>query len=314
MENNSVGNQMEQLTNGVPSEHQMNGIANDNDRTQQSRGTDDIEVFCGPLLNYRRTSDPKSDEPRWHGSVLIVTPPDRTAPQLSLRCLGSVEGSEGPHGSGVDASHSRHFPGVKLLQDPRKSFWRFAIDLPLQSFEARWQYHIPGLRDAKKDVSGQVSPKEFVVPSKAQSMRILFHSCNGFSVGTDVNEWSGPALWNDVLRIHKEQPFHVMIGGGDQIYNDTVRVSGPLQAWTKIANPKKRRTYPFPQELRAKCDQFYYDNYVTWFGSEPFAAANGQIPQVNIWDDHDIIDGFGSYTDHFMRCPVFRGIGGVAHK
>lgn len=31
-------------------------------------------------------------------------------------------------------------------------------------------------------------------------------------------------------------------------------------------------------------------------------------------DDHDIIDGFGSYTDHFMRCSVFRGIGGVAHK
>lgn len=39
-----------------------------------------------------------------------------------------------------------------------------------------------------------------------------------------------------------------------------------------------------------------------------------QIPQVNIWDDHDIIDGFGSYTDHFMNCAVFRGIGGIAHK
>jgi len=28
----------------------------------------------------------------------------------------------------------------------------------------------------------------------------------------------------------------------------------------------------------------------------------------------DIIDGFGSYTDHFMKCAVFRGIGGVAFK
>ena len=27
-----------------------------------------------------------------------------------------------------------------------------------------------------------------------------------------------------------------------------------------------------------------------------------------------IIDGFGSYVDDFMRCPVFRGIGGVANK
>lgn len=28
----------------------------------------------------------------------------------------------------------------------------------------------------------------------------------------------------------------------------------------------------------------------------------------------DIIDGFGSYPDHFMSTPVFMGIGGVAFK
>lgn len=67
------------------------------------------------------------------------------------------------------------------------------------------------------------------------------------------------------------------------------------------------------------------------YSTEPFAGANGQIPQLNLWDDHDvsktdvwhmrynllilqIIDGFGSYVDDFMRCPVFRGIGGVANK
>lgn len=27
-----------------------------------------------------------------------------------------------------------------------------------------------------------------------------------------------------------------------------------------------------------------------------------------------IIDGFGSYVDDFMRCSVFRGIGGAANK
>ncbi len=35
---------------------------------------------------------------------------------------------------------------------------------------------------------------------------------------------------------------------------------------------------------------------------------------VNMWDDHDIIDGFGSYPDHFMRSPVFSGLGGIAFK
>lgn len=125
---------------------------------------------------------------------------------------------------------------------------------------------------------------------------------------------TGPVLWNDVLRVHEKRPFHVMIGGGDQIYNDSVRVQGPLKEWTSIGNPVKRREFPFGQELRNQCDEYYFQNYVRWYSTEPFATANSQIAQINIWDDHDIIDGFGSYTDHFMRCAVFRGIGGVSFK
>ena len=105
-----------------------------------------------------------------------------------------------------------------------------------------------------------------------------------------------------------------MIGGGDQIYNDSVRVKGPLKPWTDIHNPRKRQHYPFGNELRAQCDEYYFQNYVRWYSTEPFASANAAIPQINIWDDHDIIDGFGSYTDNFMRCAVFRGIGGVSFK
>lgn len=201
---------------------------------------------------------------------------------------------------------------MKLYEDPKKAFWRFKLELPFQQYEARWEYelhHVFSNLGKKTD-----KPQTFVVPSISQSMRILFHSCNGFSVGTDIEAFSGPALWNDVLRMHDQQPFHVMIGGGDQIYNDGVRVDGPLKPWTDIGNPHKRREYPFGEKMRAECDEYYYTNYVRWYGQPPFSTANGQIPQINIWDDHDIIDGFGSYTDRFMKCHVFRGIGGVAQK
>ncbi|KAL7269797.1 hypothetical protein RUND412_007524 [Rhizina undulata] len=67
-------------------------------------------------------------------------------------------------------------------------------------------------------------------------------------------------------------------------------------------------------ELEADIDEWYYNNYVEWYNTPPFKHARSQIPQINIWDDHDIIDGYGSYTDSFMRCPVFRGIGRVARK
>ena len=51
-----------------------------------------------------------------------------------------------------------------------------------------------------------------------------------------------------------------------------------------------------------------------WFSQGLFGVANAQIPMVNIWDDHDIIDGFGSYPHHFHRCAVFTGLGSVAFK
>ncbi|KAF2473689.1 uncharacterized protein BDR25DRAFT_281614 [Lindgomyces ingoldianus] len=268
------------------------------------------EVIVGPLLNYRRMSNEKTGEPVWHGSVLVVATPGQSSPELTLSPAGAVNPAE--ENTIFTGPASRTFGADKLYEDPDKAFWRFLIELPFQQFESKWEYKVKGL--AYVDEKNTVKPQVFAVPSIAQSMRILFHSCNGFSVGTDINAWNGPALWNDVLRMHGQRPFHVMIGGGDQIYNDGVRVDGPLRPWTDIGNPHKRREFPFGEKMRAECDEYYFKNYVRWYGQKPFSNANGQIPQLNIWDDHDIIDGFGSYTDHFMKCSVFRGIGGVAHK
>ncbi|TVY75958.1 Uncharacterized protein LSUE1_G004744 [Lachnellula suecica] len=201
--------------------------------------------------------------------------------------------------------------GTKLYSDPTNTFWRFNLEVPMQQAEIQCEYDISGLEFTQGNKSGK---QHFYIPAISESMRIMFHSCNGFSVGTDEAAWSGAALWNDVNRVHQKTPFHVMLGGGDQIYNDGIRVKGPLRAWTDIANPKKRREFPFTESLRRDCDFYYVNNYIRWYGTEPFATANAQIAQLNLWDDHDIIDGFGSYTDDFMRCSVFKGIGGVANK
>ncbi|KAI8278068.1 hypothetical protein K4K60_006550 [Colletotrichum sp. SAR11_57] len=294
---------------------------------EQPDAPDGKEIICGPLLNYRRM-----DADRWYGSVLIVAKgggkTQSFAPHLILRPAGSAdtqhaipeangvngtngtvngEGSNGANGAGAN---STEIQGQCLYSDPRNTFWAFDLSLPLSQTEAKWEYLIPDMRFS----SIRPDRYHFFVPAVNESMRIMFHSCNGFSVGTDEDAWSGPALWNDVNRHHKERPFHVMLGGGDQIYNDGIRVDGPLREWTDISNPKKRRHFPFPEKLRQACDDYYLKNYIRWYSTEPFATANGQIPQVNIWDDHDIIDGFGSYVDDFMRCDVFRGIGGTAHK
>ncbi|KAG0649976.1 hypothetical protein D0Z07_3911 [Hyphodiscus hymeniophilus] len=212
---------------------------------------------------------------------------------------------------GASEPKETRVPGVKLYSDPGNTFWQFDLQIPMRNSEIQCHYSIPGLNFTH---GAKTDRQSFFIPAITESMRIMFHSCNGFSVGTDEKAWSGAALWNDVMRVHQKRPFHVMLGGGDQIYNDGIRVKGPLRQWTDISNPIKRREFPFPEDLRRECDEYYVNNYINWYGTEPFASANGKIPQVNLWDDHDIIDGFGSYTDDFMKCAVFRGIGGVAHK
>ncbi|KAK4128166.1 hypothetical protein N657DRAFT_629325 [Parathielavia appendiculata] len=262
---------------------------------------DGKEIVCGPLLNYRR-----QEGATWIGSVLVVTAGGgRTqpiVPTLELRKVGGG-GKEGRGVTGVE--------GTCLYSDPRNTFWRFDLAVEMEEAESSWEYELRGMRFASRT---KPRVNRFFVPAVDESMRIMFHSCNGFSVGTDEAAWSGPALWNDVMRKHQERPFHVMIGGGDQIYNDGIRIGGPLKNWSNTKNPKKRRDHPFPESLRLECDDYYLKNYIRWYSTEPFASANGQIPQLNIWDDHDIIDGFGSYVNDFMKCDVFRGLGGTAHK
>ncbi|KAI1415604.1 hypothetical protein F5Y13DRAFT_146489 [Hypoxylon sp. FL1857] len=287
-------------------------VVGDTDGVHEGMGANDgKEVVCGPLLNYRRMEDKT-----WHGSVLIVTKGGGKVQtfQPILR-LGRVDDStangDSNGSSTIQSSHGTDIPGICLYSDPRNTFWEFPLVCDIARYETKWAYSI-----ADVHYKSETKPRTnyFFVPAADESMRIMFHSCNGFSVGTDEDAWSGPALWNDVMRSHARAPFHVMIGGGDQIYNDGIRVKGPLREWTDIGNPKKRRDFPFPESLREACDDYYLNNYIRWYSTEPFAAANGQIPQLNIWDDHDIIDGFGSYVNEFMKCDVFRGIGGTAHK
>lgn len=195
--------------------------------------------------------------------------------------------------------------GHRLHVERGLTFWRFNIEVELVSRESRVAYRInngPAIG--------------FWVPARGQSMNIMFHSCNGFSLSVDSDKFCGPdPLWRDVLNNHQQRPFHVMIGGGDQIYNDAVqRDTHHFQEWLGIKNPDHKYSAPFSELMQDELEKFYLHRYAMWFSQGLFGMANSQIPMINIWDDHDIIDGYGSYAHHFMSCPVFTGLGAVAFK
>ncbi|KXS12290.1 hypothetical protein M427DRAFT_34849 [Gonapodya prolifera JEL478] len=156
----------------------------------------------------------------------------------------------------------------------------------------------------------------FVVPGLETKMRAAFFSCNGFETTTrDAPEGAGlPTLWTDVLRSHMKSPFHVLIGGGDQIYNDDVFNSPnqPINEWMNIESRSERESYPWTKEMDAFAKSFYFKNYCLHFMTKPYADVIRTIPHVFTCDDHDIFDGFGSYPSALQNSPVFQGIGAVA--
>lgn len=135
----------------------------------------EIEVLCGPLVNYLHLTYAQ-ESAVWHGTVLIVTKPGDAAPELEY---GPVRGERFAR---VEA--------LKLYQDLDKTFWRFSLDVPLSQHETEWEYFIPRLHFLS-NVSNDNGRRTFFVPGSDESMRIMFHSCNGFSVGTDEDFWSG---------------------------------------------------------------------------------------------------------------------------
>ncbi|KAM0754206.1 hypothetical protein T439DRAFT_323083 [Meredithblackwellia eburnea MCA 4105] len=251
-------------------------------------------LLCGPILRYTHQSEEFS---KWHGSALIVLSKE-SQPVLHLGGGESPEKVEGKllykrnEGKGVS-------PGF---------FYRFDIVVGHEEKEKLVEYTI--------EVEGaKPIERKFAIAAKGEAFNILFHSCNGFCDGAEEAMASGPALWNDVLRKHEAQPFHVMVGGGDQIYSDAVQMpGGPLEQWAKMKSGRHRAAIDFNDELKAKVDQWYFTNSCDWFNTNPFREATSLIPSVNIWDDHDIIDGYGSYKDRWQRSPVFEGIGEIAWR
>ncbi|KAK1755081.1 hypothetical protein QBC47DRAFT_345294 [Echria macrotheca] len=206
---------------------------------------------------------------------------------------------------GEKAGKYKDVRGFRLHSERGYTFWRFNIEVELAEKQQRIAYRI-----------NRGPSTGFWVPARGQTMNIMFHSCNGFSMSVNPDTFSGPdPMWRDVLNSHQSQPFHVMVGGGDQIYNDKVMQETQIfRDWLMIKNPLHKHNAPFTAAMQNELEMFYLERYCMWFSQGLFGMANAQIPMVNMYDDHDIIDGFGSYPHHFMNSPVFSGLGNVAFK
>ncbi|KAG2448419.1 hypothetical protein HYH02_006311 [Chlamydomonas schloesseri] len=183
-------------------------------------------------------------------------------------------------------------------------FWRFRAETTLRDVPQRLTYALNVLPRARFT---------FHLPARnAGAWRWAFHSCNGLDSLDNVPKSNGlQPLWQDVLARHAEAPLHVLVGGGDQLYNDSV-FNGPLlKGWDRTLTATEtaaKAALPFTAEMKDEVEEYYFAHYVLHFSQPYLGTALATIPTVHTWDDHDIVDGWGSYPPLIQNAPVMQGL------
>ncbi|KAL0045166.1 hypothetical protein WJX82_010887 [Trebouxia sp. C0006] len=250
--------------------------------------TQDLQPVFGPYLRFNNWD---INTGLWTGSVLIVAHHSVTSRPL----LNFTSGTGGNQSS----------DGILLDTYGQHNFWRFSLGTSLGQQPQILQYSLHYGPGASMPPSQSYTVH---LPSRDQPWHWAFHSCSGFSLSVHQADWGGVApLWRDLLEQHQASPLHLVVGGGDQLYNDALFKLPTTKTWLAIKDAKERDLAPFNQNMAQEVYEYYFRNYAVHFSSEAMSLAFATIPQTMTWDDHDIFDGWGSYPDGLQNCPVFQG-------
>ncbi|KAG8921391.1 hypothetical protein FRC02_000272, partial [Tulasnella sp. 418] len=215
-----------------------------------------LQFMCGPLLRY----DTVDEHHIWRGACLIVTADEGSRydpnPVLTLDWdpQRPSHAATGPHTVPGPFAQTVHIPGQEIFVyhgiAGTFTFWRFLIEVPLAGQEIGVRYRING--------GEQI---EFFIPGINQNMRWAAYSCNGFSAGINPDDFKGPGfasgfdpLWEDLLEKHIAKPFHILVGGGDQIYCDSLTLEPELHEWVHLKTQKDKLNYTITDEMKFAID------------------------------------------------------------
>jgi len=266
--------------------------------------------------------------------------------------LGPLLGLEGEHANAtiysvcflsendVDAASLAYRIGKQHLRSEftlishlsRGKFWRAEITIPLAKLDQVCNYQILIEAQAASYAltrNALVAEWSFFCPAAKQRVQLAFASCNGFSSDKVRAQHPAPMdyLWQ---RMQQQQvahmanvdyaevvdaPYAALIMGGDQIYADAIfNQKQPLYAWSQ--KPLKAQlSAPVSDTLRQRIDSFYLDTYLrSWTQSAALRYCLASIPSIMMWDDHDIIDGWGSQPYRLETSPTYQAMFDSAKK
>lgn len=252
-----------------------------------------MAIIMGPVLKFIG----EDEAHKWHVSALIVTEGETPACAIQYDGLAPAQQSS----------------GVTLAEYGGRKVLRYDMAVPRREAELIATYSIEGA--AKPTFN-------FHVPALNGQLNIAYASCNGFSepgLMKDVNDHF--AMWEDLRTAVPETKAgapithnHLLILGGDQIYADSIWLEKEeIGFWSTLDN-ETANAAPVTEKMQKELDDFYFELYVkrwAWpsdTARKHSAHAMASIPSLMMWDDHDIIDGWGSYSPTRNECNVFKAL------
>lgn len=282
----------------------------------------EVALKVGPVLSFRGISQ-VAGVARWCVTALIGVKAEGPAPALML------SGQVCP-------------PPVLLHDHGGVKYWRYDLSVEMGPVEQKFTYGF----------GTPTQTWAFSVPKAGVAPRAAYVSCNGYGDPPVMRKLVRPAnaAWADLLsnhdkslrpigyRIDKEQiwheqkihdqnlqRFHLLLMGGDQIYFDSIWEDiADLKAWVNLSREKQLK-YNVTSKLRRQIYDYYMSLYgerwlpnkkANWSSREIMGSADAMasIPTVMMWDDHDIFDGWGSYTPEMQRSQVFQSVFAAARE
>ncbi|MFQ3243335.1 MAG: hypothetical protein ACI9JZ_003046, partial [Lentimonas sp.] len=209
----------------------------------------------------------------------------------------------------LPGSSQKHQANMELI-DTRGDlkYYRCCIAIPLKSNSGRVIYSIDG---SEKKYT-------FEVPQADELPRVCYGSCNGFHSQKNLNEFleSGSSshvkateVWRSLLLQHKSRKYNLMVLGGDQVYSDISldRFEDDVLKWSWHISKKQRAKRKLTDEELETLRGLYTTMYLNNWGNNPeMRKMLATCPSLMMWDDHDIMDGWGSYEDKREKWPVFQ--------
>ncbi len=250
-------------------------------------------VKLGPILKFLGCQNDA-----WGVSALVVTDAADVAPMLAVDRQGQMQKVQ----------------AVQLVQLPHtgSTAWRFDFAIAQTAAHQTVAYTCNGVATALQ------------VPAKGAQPAMAYASCNGFSDPKLMKQVKDKnALWLRMARLHdgvdtirgrRFGPWDLLLMGGDQVYSDSMWCEVPeLVQWSGLTYDQ-RMQHDFNAALRIAVESFFENLYLARWAQAEVRTALASMPSVMMWDDHDIMDGWGSYPYELHHCPVYQSIFSVAKQ